>query len=62
MNSRLVYSTVSSYEQGLMPWSEIVEDAYSALIIAADNNLPWPGDVPIDWWDLEMFALRGKDE
>ena len=61
MDSKLIYTTVSEYEQGLQPWSPMVEDAYSSLVIAAEMHFPWPGDVPIEWWDIEMLAFRGED-
>jgi len=62
MDSKQIYTTVYSYEQGLLPWCEIVEDAYSSLIMAAEQGAPWPGDVPLDWWDNEMLAFRGRDD
>jgi hypothetical protein len=62
MDSLYLYKTVCEYEQGLLPWCIPVEDAYSALVVAAENNYSCPVGVPQEWWDLEMFAFRGKDD
>jgi len=62
MDSMYMYKTVYEYEQGLLPWCIPVENAYSALIVAADNKYPCPDGVPQEWWDLEMSIFRGRDE
>lgn len=62
MDSKSLYTTVSSYEQGLIPWCEYVEFAYSSLVIAAAMHYPCPEDVPTEWWEKEMTYFRGIDD